>query len=225
MAEQVQKKSRGCLLYGAITMALVFIGVVAGLYFGARKAILMGVDTYTSSAPVPVPQVNIPPGEQQRIARDLARKAQQASQGRGPEQIVLSEPELNVLLAQAPDLQAYRRQIYLQAESNRLKAQISLPLDQFEHWKSLSRKLGRNLGNRHLNGTAYFDVGITNGALALRLVDLVANGKSLPEEFTKRVEAQTFAAAANNNPQTQQILQRVEAIDIQDGKVIVKFQK
>ncbi len=225
MAEKVQKKGRGCLFYGAITMALVFLGVIAGIYFGMRKAILTAVASYTSSAPAPIPQLQISPQERERIARELARQAQQISQGTGPAQVDLSEKELNVLIAESPEMKAYSQQIYLQPEGDKLKAQLSVPLDQFEHWRALARKIGGDMNNRYVNGTALLNVGITNGALSLSMADLVVNGKSLPEEFTKRMQSQNFAAPANSNAQAQAVLQRVEGIEVRDGKVQVKVRR
>ena len=223
MPDKVQKQGRGCLFYGTITMVLVFIGVAVGIYFGARKAILTAVANYTSPSPAPIPQLRISDAEKERIARQLALQARQATQGQGPTELSLGEQELNVLLTQSPDLKSYSQQIYLQPEGDKLKAHLSVPLDQFEHWKSLSRKIGGDLNNRYLNGTAFLNVGVTNGTLSLSLADLVVNGKTLPKEFTTRVQSQNFAAAANTNAEAQAVLQRVEAITVQDGKVQVKF--
>jgi hypothetical protein len=223
MADKPQKQSRGCFFYGAITMTLVFIGVVAGIYFGSRKAILAAIATYTAPSPAPIPQLRISDIERDRIAREIALQAKQASEGKGPAELKLGEQELNVLLAQTPELRSYTNQIYLQPEGDKLKAHLSVPLDQFDHWKSLARKIGGDLGNRYLNGTALLDLGITNGAVSLLLADLAVNGKSLPADFTKRVQSQNFAAAANTNPQAQAVLRQVHSITVQDGAVHVKF--
>ena len=59
----------------------------------------------------------------------------------------------------------------------------------------------------------------------LSLADLVVNGKSLPEDFTRRVQSQNFAAAANTNAEVQAVLQHVDAIKVQDGKVHVEFKR
>jgi hypothetical protein len=225
MPEKVQKQGRGCLFYGVITMILVIIGVAAGIYFGARKAILTAVANYTSATPAPIPQLRISDAEKDRIARQLALQARQVTQGQGPKELALGEQELNVLLSQSPELRAYSNQIYLQPEGDKLKAHLSLPLDQFEHWKSLSRKISGDLHNRYLNGTAFLNVGVTNGTLSLSLADLVVNGKTLPQEFTSRIQSQNFAAAANTNAEAQAVLQRVEAITVQDGKVQVRFKR
>ena len=219
------KKGRGCLFYGTITFILVVIGVMAGIYFGARKAILTAVSTYTAPSPAPIPQLILPPQEQNRIANELAREARRAIDGQGTNEVILSDEELNILLKESPDLAPYSKQIYLQPEGDKLKAQVSIPLAQFEHWKELGRKLRSDLGNRYLNGTAFLDVSVTNGTLRLSLQDLVVNGQSLPADFTSRIEGQNWADAANKNPDMQAALQRIEDIYVQDGKVHVKFKR
>jgi hypothetical protein len=225
VTENTPKKGRGCFFYGAITLALVFIGVVAGIYFGIRKGFLTGVETYTAPAPAPIPRLQISPQEQERLARNLAAQAEQATRPGGPEELALTEQELNVLLNQWPAMGPFSEQIYLRPEGDKLKAQVSVPLDQFELWNSITRKLWTSPGKRYLNGIASFNVGITNGALTLSLADFEANGKNLPEEFIKRAQNQNLASAINTNAQTQQFLQRVEAISVQDGKVRVRFRR
>lgn len=206
-------------------MILVVIGVLAGVYFGSRKAIQAVVAKYTASAPVPIPRLTISAADQERIAQELAREGQRAAQGQGAGEMTLGEQELNVLLGQAPDLKPFREQIYLQPEGDKLKAQMSLPLDQFQHWKDLGRRIGSNMTNRYLNGTAFLDVGVTNGQLSLSISDLVVNGESLPTDFTSRVQGQNFGKDATNNAQFQAALQKVESITVTNGKVRVEFKK
>lgn len=225
MAEVVKRRGRGCFFYGAITFVLVLIGVMLGLYFGARKAAKAAVAKYTSSAPVQLPTNNIPPAEEERIARELAQKAQQAATGQQQNSsLVLSEQELNVLLGQSPQVAPFRDQIYLQPTGDTLKAQMSLRLDQFDEWKSFTRKIGGgDLTNRFLNATAFLELAVTNGTLRMAITNLVVNGETLPEEFTKRIKSQNFAQGANNNPELQSALKNVENVVVKDGQVIVDF--
>lgn len=225
MAEKSQKKGRGCFFYGGITLVVVFLGVVAGIYFGIRKGFLTAIETYTSATAVPIPKLQISPQERDRIARNLATQAEQGSKPGGPEELVLNEQDLNVVLTQWPAIGPYGEQIYLQPEGDKLKAQMSVPLDQFELWNSVTRKLWIKPGKRYLNGTAFFNAGITNGALALSLANFEANGKNLPDEFIKRAQSLNLASTVNTNVQTQAFLERVEAITVQEGKVHVKLRR
>ncbi|MGZ8899515.1 MAG: hypothetical protein ACXW3Z_05415 [Limisphaerales bacterium] len=226
MEDKPKPQGRGCFFYGTITFVLVLIGVMLGIYFGARKAALAAVAKYTATAPVAIPRLNLSPADEERIARDLAQTAQRAAAGQGPAEIALSEQEVNVLLGQSAEVRPYREQIYLQPEGDKLKAQMSVPLDQFDLWKSFRSKIGgSDLTNRFLNGTALLSLGVTNGALHLAITNLVVNGETLPEEFTKRLRDQNFADPANKNPNLQSALQRIQNIAVKDGRVIVELKK
>jgi hypothetical protein len=226
MADNAKRPGRGCFFYGTITFVLVLIGVMLGLYFGARKAALAAVAKYTATAPTEIPRLNLSPAEQERIARELAETAQRAAAGQGAAEVALNEQQLNVLVGQAPQVQGHREQVYLQPEGDKLKAQMSLPLDQFELWKSFRSKIGGgNLSNRYLNGTAFLDVGVTNGGLQLTITNLVVNGETLPAEFTKRLKDQNFAQQANGNPQLQSALQNVQNVVVTNGRVVVRFRR
>jgi hypothetical protein len=226
MADNVKRPGRGCFFYGTITFVLVLIGVMLGLYFGARKAALAAVAQYTSSASAPLPKLNLSPAEEQRIADELSESAQRAARGQGGGQITLGEQELNVLLGQSAEVKPFRDQIYIQPEGDVLKAQMSLPLDQFEHWKSFTRKIGgSDLTNRFLNGTAFLDLSVTNGGLSMAITNLIVNGETLPQQFITRIQGQNFAQTVNSNPALQSALQRVQDVSVKDGRVVIEFQK
>ena len=225
MAETT-KRGRGCFFYGAITFVLVLIGVMLGIYFGARKAAQAAIANYTATSPADLPRLNLSPADQERIARELAANAQRAAQGQGGAELALGEQELNVLLRQAPQVEKVREQIYLQPEGDKLKAQMSLPLDQFEEWNSFRKKIGGgNFTNRYLNGTAFLDLSVTNGTLQMAITNLVVNNQTLPEEFTKRIRNMNFAQSANQNPELQQALQRVKNVAVKDGRVVIEFNR
>ena len=226
MEDKPKRQGRGCFFYGTITFVLVLIGVMLGIYFGARKAALAAVAKYTATAPAAIPRLNLSSAEEDRIARELAQTAQRAAAGQGPAEIALSEQEVNVLLGQAPDMRPYREQIYLQPEGDKLKAQMSVPLDQFDLWNSFRGKIGgRDLTNRYLNGTALLSLTVTNGSLHMAITNLVVNGETLPEDFTKRLRDQNFAEPANQNPDIQSAVQRIQNIAVKDGRVVVELKK
>lgn len=226
MADEVKRKGRGCFFYGTITFVLVLIGVMFGLYFGARKAALAAVARYTATAPVQLPRLNVTPAEEERIANELARAAQQAVSGQGAAEVALSEQQLNVLVGQSPQVKSFRQHLYLQPEGDVLKAQMSLPLDQFEEWKSFTRKIGGgDLTNRFLNGTAFLDLSVTNGTLQMSITNLVVNNETLPAQFTSRLKNQNFAQNANNNPELQTALQQVKDISVKDSRVVIEFKR
>jgi hypothetical protein len=224
MPDNPSGKSRGCFFYGCLTGILVFFGVVIGLYFGIRQAVRILNRDYTASAPAPVPQLQILEAEKQRIAQSIRDQADAAAKNTTPPPLTLNETELNVLLAQSPELKSYVKQIYLKPEDNTLKAQVSIPLDQFNFWKAASKRMWLpELRNRYLNGLATFDVASSNGQVTLFLKDMLVNGKSLPKTFIDKVKTENLARNASQDPKVQPALNRVQNIEVKDSKVIVHF--
>jgi hypothetical protein len=226
MSDEVKRPGRGCFFWGTITFVLVLIGVMVGLYFGARKAAHAAVAKYTATAPVQLPRLNLSPADEERVARELAQTAQQAVSGEGSAEVALSEQQLNVLLGQSAQVKPFREHLYLQPEGDVLKAQMSLPLDQFEEWKTFTRKIGGGaLTNRYLNGTAFLELSVTNGALQMSITNLVVNNETLPSQFTSRLKSQNFAQNANSNPEMQAALQKVKDITVKDSRVVIEFNR
>ena len=81
MADNAKRQGRGCFFWGTITFVLVLIGVLFGLYFGARKAAHAAIAQYTATAPAQLPKLNLSPADEDRIAKEVAQNAQQAASG------------------------------------------------------------------------------------------------------------------------------------------------
>ena len=225
-AKQNPPRARGCLFYGFLTAVLVFIGVIAGIYFGTRKAVRYAIETYTTNAPTAIPAVQMPPAQQRAVANRLVQQFEEAANHRGPDELVLGEDELNVLIAQSSDLRLFHRRIYLQPHDNELKAYISMPLDQFKPWQDFATRMGgTNYAGRYLNGIAYAGIVLTNGVLQVEPRKMVISAKTLPDEFIAQFPWQTLTQPINDNTNLHAALQRVDSILIENGKLHVKFRK
>jgi hypothetical protein len=222
--EKEPSRGKGCLFYGLITAALIFIGVLTGIYFGTRKAMRYALDTYTTNAPSTIPAVQLQPAEQRNIANDLLKQFEAHANSATPEDLVLDEQQLNVLISQPAEMRAYKGHLYLQPQGEELKAFVSLPLDQFKQWQEFAQKIGgTNYAGRYLNGLAYVNLVVTNGVLAVVPRKVVVSAKSLPDQFLKQFPWSAITQPINGNQNFRSALQRVEAITVQDSQVRVKF--
>src|SRR5512142_1245028 len=111
------RQEHGCWFYGCIT-ALGLLGLtVLGVYLGCRYVagkIRQGIETYTDTAPKPLPMVEMPEDRRHKIlrcAKDFERAVTTFPEAKDArfltdEQrtLVLTEDELNVLLEQSTDL-------------------------------------------------------------------------------------------------------------------------
>jgi hypothetical protein len=226
MTEKTESRGRGCLFYGLLTLALVFAGMMAGIYFGTRKAVRYAIDTYTTNAPTTIPMLNLPATRQRALATELVKQFEAAANSREPEELVVGEEELNVMIAQSPDLRAFNRNIYLQPQGEELKAFISMPLDQFPQWRDFALKMGgTNYSGRYLNGIAYLNLGVTNGALTAKPRRVEVGGAPLPDQFLKQFPWDAVTQPVNDNAEFRSALQQVESVFVQDGKVHVKLKR
>jgi hypothetical protein len=224
--EQQPSRGKGCLFYGLITAALVFVGVLGGIYFGTRKAVRFAIETYTTNAPTTIPTLQIPPMQQRNIANDLLKQFEARANSQTLEDLVLDEQQLNALIAQPSEMRAYKGHVYLQPQGEQLKAFISLPLDQFKQWQEFAQKMGgTNYAGRYLNGLAYVNLVLTNGTLTVAPRKVVVSAQSLPDQFLKQFPWGALTQPINENANFRSALQRVEAVTVQDSKVHVKFRR
>ena len=222
MADGEAKRGRGCVFYGCLTTALVFIGVILGIYFGTRQAVKYAVTTYTASGPAKVPALPISPAEQDRIFRSLEQRAAEIARSGSTNPVALGETELNVLISHSPDLRRFKDQIYLKPSGTQIQAHVSVPLDQFSLWKEFLQKLrARSLEGRYFNGIAVLSPSATNGALSLSISDVIVGGKSLPADFTSRLKTFDLAAQARKNPQTETLLKHVQNVEVRNDQLLI----
>lgn len=226
MTEEQPSRGKGCLFYGLITAALVFTGVVAGIYFGTRKAVRYAIENYTTNAPTAIPTLQISPLQQRNMANDLLKQFEARANSQAPEDLVMDEQQLNTLIAQPSEMRAYKGHVYLQPQGEELKAFVSLPLDQFKQWQEFAQKMGgTNYAGRYLNGLAYVNLVVTNGSLTVAPRKVIVSAQSLPDQFLKQFPWAALTQPINENANFRSALQRVEAVTVQDSKVHVKFRR
>ncbi len=226
MTEEQPSRGRGCLFYGLLTAGLILLALLVGMYFGTRKAMRYVVEAYTTNAPAPIPILQIAPTQQRAVANALLAQFENAANNRGPDELVLGEQELNVLIAQPSEMRAYRGHVYLEPQESELKAHVSIPLDQFKQWQEFTQKIGgTNFAGRYLNGLAYVNLIVTNGTLRVAPRKVVVSAKSLPDQFLKEFPWAALTQPINDNTNFRSALQRVDSLTVQEGKVHVKFRR
>lgn len=221
MATENTRRGRGCFFYGFVTFVLIFLGVIIGGYFGTKQAIRNVVKNYTGTNPVPVTTLQLSPSEKKAMADSISNRAQAAIKESST--LALDQTELNVLLGQNAAVKQLTNQVFLRMESNQIRGELSLRLDQFESWQKLAKGFGDDLTGRYLNGTAILQPSITNGQLAVHLQELTVNSNALPESFTGKIRAANLAQEANSNADFRDVLGKISSIEVKDGKLLIDF--
>jgi hypothetical protein len=132
--------------------------------------------------------------------------------GRPTPPLILTSDEINAFIATDTNLARVKGKLYVTIAGDRLKGQVSLPLD------DLGLSIFRG---RYLNGTGTFDLGLRNGILVVTPETLVVKGKPLPGVYMDKIRSENLAGNLNNNPRASVALNHLQDIRVSDGKLIL----
>lgn len=206
-------RKRGCFFYGCViasVLAVLLIIALAVLAFIGMRFFSGFVEEWTSPAPAELPRVQVSEAERKSVRErvDAFRKA--LAEGTAVDPLVLNSDDLNALIEENAD---FRGRVFARVEGDKLKAQISFPLEKLN--------IGM-LKGRYLNGEAELKAALSDGILMVTLETLEVNGKPPPEKFLSELRKQNLAQDAYDNPKSAEMIRRFESLEIKDGKIILK---
>ena len=206
-----KKSGHGCLFWGGIVAAVLFLCLLLTAYIGFRYVKGM-VTRYTDTKPIEAPAVHLSGAEitnlQQRIhGFDAAMKSNNAV---AP--LILTADEINALIANEAKSNASPARLYFSFNSNQVQAQLSVPTDGFGL---------RMLRGRYFNGSGEFAVSLHDGRLLVNVKSLSVKGRPLPENFMQPLRVQNFADGWTNDVNFNAAIAKLEEIKIENGKLIV----
>jgi hypothetical protein len=206
-------RQRGCFFYGciiAIVLSLLLLIAVVVLIFILYRLLGSFVDEYTATAPRELPKV-VMPAEQFRPLKEREEAFRQAiKEGKPTEPLVLTADELNALIDDKPELKG---KVHVAIDQDKLKGQVSLPLNDVPSF-GLTR-------GRYLNGEAEFKVWLKDGTLFVTIDSFEVNGKRPSQEALVQFRGINWAQGANENPETSNLIAKLESIEIKEGKLII----
>ncbi len=205
------KPRRGWLFYGCLSgiacLLIILTAFLLGLYQLKRM-----LNYYTDSHPVPLPSVHLTAEEVEQLKQRVENFQDAVRSGRPTPPLQLSSDEINAYIETDPNFARVKGKLYVTIEGDRLKGQVSLPLDDLG-W--------RIFRGRYLNGSGIFALGVHSGQLVLTAESLVVKGKPLPGVYMDKIRSQNLAEGLNNNPRASVGLNHLQEIRISDGKVVV----
>jgi hypothetical protein len=209
-------KERGCFFYGCIAASvlavLLLIGIAVSGYLG-YKALVGLINQYTSPTPVELPKVEMPDEDRAALRARFETFKKAIDQGEDTEPLVLTGDELNVLMADNPDVAG---KVYCIIEGDKLKGQVSLPLD----------ALGLpGVKGRYFNGKATFVASLHEGHLIVMVDSAEVNGQPISEQFMAGLRNKNLAEDAAKNPDNAKFINKLESLEIKDGKITLKARR
>jgi hypothetical protein len=205
------KPRRGCLFYGCLTGITCLVAILLALLLGLHE-LRKFIAEFTDNKPTPLPSVQLSPEQKEQLQRRIEAFKNAVRSGKPTAALELNSEEINGLITTDPNLKALKDKLYVTIDGGHLRAQISFPLGQ----------MGLPiLKNRYLNGTAVFAVSLLDGNLVVTTQTVHVKGKPLPWIYMDKLRSQNLAANLNNDPQTPVALNRLQSIQVKDGKLIL----
>lgn len=212
-ADQPPRKGHGCWFYGCLSLAIILLMAVLVVVLGTRYYVRRAIIRYSDTAPMSLPKVEAPASQIKSIQERLEEFRKAIESGRRADDLELDDTAINLLIANAPELQLLADKVHVAIEGDQIKAQISWPLDRFPLI---------SMPGRYLNGLAALKVSLKNGVPTVVLDSVELKGEKLPDHIMSALRGQNLARDFSNSPQTANILRRLESIEVNDGKIIIR---
>jgi hypothetical protein len=212
MNETEVKKGRGCFFYGCLTLVVGLLVVALGAVLFVRSFVNKAIEKYTDTQPMALPKVEVSAAEAAVIQERVKTFKTALDASTNAEPLALTEKELNGLIAYSPDFADLKDKVYVGIVSNQITGQISIPIDKFP--------IGRTAG-RFLNGAAGFNVSMDNGVLLVTLQSLAVKGEPVSAQFLQGMQQQNLAKDADKDVNRAELLRKLQAIEVKDGRVII----
>ena len=130
--DDARPRQRGCFFYGCViasVLTVLLIIMLAVLAFISVRFFYGLVDQWTSPAPTELPSVQSSEDERKTVRDRILEFRTAIEAGTAVDPLVLTSEDLNALIEDSPD---FRGKVYARVEGDKLKAQISIPLDHLE---------------------------------------------------------------------------------------------
>jgi hypothetical protein len=205
------KARRGCLFYGCLSGVVCLLIILVAFLIGLYQLKKM-VNFYTDPAPTTLPTAHLSPAEMDQLKQRLENFQDAVRSGRPTSPLTLNADEINAVIQTDTNLTRLKGKLYVTLEGDRLKGQVSLPLDE------LGLRIFRG---RYLNGSGIFAVSLQKGILVVNADSLSVKGKPLPGVYMEKIRSQNLAEGINNNPKASVGLNHLQEIRISDGKMVI----
>jgi hypothetical protein len=211
MADSQQKRGRGCLFYVLIAAAVSLVMLVLGAFFGLRYAHGL-INRLTDTQPAALPSVQLPETAMFQLHDRVDTFRDAVRDGDPTPPLKLSADELNALIETDPGFKALKNHLFVTITNDQLGAQIS--------FRAEDLGLGR-LRGRYINATGVFHVMIETNELKITALTLSVRGQPVPRNIMREVAAENLADRFNQDPRAAAAIQKIQSVDVKDGRLVV----
>ncbi len=203
------------ILIGLFALGALVMLALIGLGLMMPYLIDRAVERYTDSAPIAMDSKTLAPEVREEVeARiDAFRESIDAGESSGP--LILTEEEINGLLAEEVDPRDGAVQLAL--EQNLVRAYVSLPI-------RAELPLGpwsRDLTGRYLNGVASVELGLAGGKLDYNIREFNVKGHPLPDYALDALEREVERTGAFDNQELRDYVRKARELRIEPGRIVL----
>jgi hypothetical protein len=211
MNEQINKQRRGCLFYGGIALVVLLLFILVAALVGAHMARKM-LNEYTDAQPMVLPTSTLPASQADEAVSRVKAFEQAVGARRATPPLELNADQINALIATDPRYHGLKGKVWVALDGDKVKGTVSLPMTQFG--------MGMFRG-RFLNAEVTLVVAFQNGLLQIIPDAITVKGKPLPGIYMNKIRQQEFARELTQNPGFLSAAERLQNIEIKDGKLII----
>ncbi|HTL16304.1 MAG TPA: hypothetical protein VL793_03655 [Patescibacteria group bacterium] len=205
------KSRRGCLFYGCLSGTVCLLAILLAFLIGLHQVKKM-LNFFTDTHPVELPTVQMTAAQIEQLKQRVEAFQDALRSGRPTAPLSLTSDEINAYIQTDANLSRLKGKVYVTIEGDRLKGQVSIPLDDLG--------LGVFRG-RYLNGSGLFVVALRHGELIVSPEELIVKGKPLPSVYMDKARSQNLAQNLGSNPRASVALNHLQDIKITDGKLVL----
>ncbi|MEO0529086.1 MAG: hypothetical protein AAF266_00780 [Planctomycetota bacterium] len=208
LEEEDRRRGRGCLFWGCLVTAIVFlvllIGIPLGIYFTAKHY----VNKFTTEEPAEIAVVELPEEQLAELTGRFEVFDQALENNEAPPDLELTAEEINGLISTNDEL---RGLVFVRIKDGQVGGNISIPTDDFPGG-----------GGRFFNATVDFEVSLMNGQLVVMLADASVNGTPLPQSILDTFAGENLAKDAKFDQETEELLAKFESIEVVDDRIVLR---
>lgn len=208
---QQPPKRRGCLFYGCLTCTVLLLLALV-LLFAVVHVVKKQIYAWTDAAPVQLPKVEMADAQFQSLQQRVTTFHDAMQQGKPAGPLVLTDQEINALIARSPNMKQVAGKVYVSLTNNQVHGQVSIPVPNIL-WLTKGR---------YLNGEAAFNVSLDNGVLVVTAQQVQVRGTALPEAFMTRLRQENLAKEIYRDPQKAEVISKLESIQVEDNRAVIK---
>lgn len=206
--EEEPRRGRGCLFWGCLVTAILFlillIGVPLGIYFGAKHL----VGKLTTDEPAEIAVVELPEEELTELNLRFEAFGEAVQGDEAPADLELTAREINGLINQNED---FRGRVFVRIKDGQIGGDIVMPMD----------KLPGGRG-RFLNATVDFEVSMEAGQLVVVLNGATVNGTSIPQQVLDEFGNENLAQELMKDEEVARVLSKFDSLEITGDRILLR---